>query len=266
MRYLEIEQIGSPIRRPKSQRDTLIGLGLNKIGRKRWVEDTPAVRGMIAKVAHLVRITHDPSAPKTQASKPEYDEAADAELMQKLAFDGKDIVLEPYDAAALRAGKTPDFKLRRNGELIGYCELKSPRDDFIFEKPEPGQSVFRENLPFHRKLGGHVRKAAKQFDAVNPNHELPNIMAIVSHCPDIDRRDLIATIAGLHIPGTERRLWMLTKHKQAETLEAARGIDLFLWIDATTGKLTHLSPNGAPHQQAALDLLGLKNEEGSAAR
>jgi len=51
-----VEQIGSPLRRPGDQRATLIGLGLNKMHRKRTLEDTPSVRGMIAKVAHLVRI------------------------------------------------------------------------------------------------------------------------------------------------------------------------------------------------------------------
>ena len=43
-----VEQIGSPIRRPKDQRATLVGLGLNKIASSRTLEDTPAVRGMIA--------------------------------------------------------------------------------------------------------------------------------------------------------------------------------------------------------------------------
>jgi large subunit ribosomal protein L30 len=51
-----IEQTGSPIGRPAYQRQTLIGLRLNKIGRRSSLEDTLAVRGMIAKVAHLVRI------------------------------------------------------------------------------------------------------------------------------------------------------------------------------------------------------------------
>ena len=51
-----IEQIGSPIRREASQRQTLIGLGLNKIRRQSTLVDTPAVRGMIDKVRHLVRV------------------------------------------------------------------------------------------------------------------------------------------------------------------------------------------------------------------
>jgi large subunit ribosomal protein L30 len=51
-----VEQTGSPIRRPKDQRQTLIGLGLNRIRRRATLPDTPATRGMIAKVHHLVRI------------------------------------------------------------------------------------------------------------------------------------------------------------------------------------------------------------------
>ena len=53
---IKVQQTGSPLRRPGSQRDTLVGLGLNKIGRTRELPDTPATRGMIAKVAHLVRV------------------------------------------------------------------------------------------------------------------------------------------------------------------------------------------------------------------
>jgi large subunit ribosomal protein L30 len=53
---ITLEQTASPIGRPVSQRDTLKGLGLNRIGRKSRIADTPANRGMIAKVAHLVRV------------------------------------------------------------------------------------------------------------------------------------------------------------------------------------------------------------------
>jgi len=54
-----VEQTGSPIRRPSEQRATLVGLGLNKMHRRSTLEDTPAVRGMIAKVQHLVRIVDE---------------------------------------------------------------------------------------------------------------------------------------------------------------------------------------------------------------
>jgi len=56
---LVVKQIGSPIRRPKEQRDTLIGLGLNKMHKTRELEDTPSVRGMIRKISHLVQVVEE---------------------------------------------------------------------------------------------------------------------------------------------------------------------------------------------------------------
>jgi large subunit ribosomal protein L30 len=53
---ITLEQVGSAIGRRAEQRQTLVGLGLNRIGRRAIVVDTPATRGMIAKVAHLVRV------------------------------------------------------------------------------------------------------------------------------------------------------------------------------------------------------------------
>jgi large subunit ribosomal protein L30 len=53
---IKVQQTGSPMRREHTQRETLIGLGLNKIGRTRDLPDTPATRGMITKVKHLVRV------------------------------------------------------------------------------------------------------------------------------------------------------------------------------------------------------------------
>lgn len=53
---VRVTQTASPIGRPRDQRETLKGLGLNKINRTRELEDTPAVRGMINKVSHLVRV------------------------------------------------------------------------------------------------------------------------------------------------------------------------------------------------------------------
>ena len=54
-----VKQIGSPIRRPKDQRATLKGLGLNKMHKISELNDTPSVRGMINKIPHLVRVLDD---------------------------------------------------------------------------------------------------------------------------------------------------------------------------------------------------------------
>ncbi len=54
-----VEQYASPLRRDARQRKTLIGLGLNKVNRRRTLKDTPEVRGMIRKLPHLVRVVDE---------------------------------------------------------------------------------------------------------------------------------------------------------------------------------------------------------------
>lgn len=61
MATIVVKQIASPIRRPAIQRETLRGLGLGKINRTRELEDTPAVRGMVNKIPHLVTIIEEKS-------------------------------------------------------------------------------------------------------------------------------------------------------------------------------------------------------------
>ncbi len=56
---ITVKQIGSPIRRPKTQRATLKGLGLNKMHKTRVLEDTPSVRGMVDSIPHLVTIVDE---------------------------------------------------------------------------------------------------------------------------------------------------------------------------------------------------------------
>ena len=59
VKTIVVKQIGSPIRRPAKQRQTLIGLGLNKMHKSRELEDTPSIRGMIRKIPHLVQIVEE---------------------------------------------------------------------------------------------------------------------------------------------------------------------------------------------------------------
>jgi len=54
-----VKQVGSPIRRPAKQRATLVGLGLGKMHKTRELEDTPSIRGMVARIPHLVEIIEE---------------------------------------------------------------------------------------------------------------------------------------------------------------------------------------------------------------
>ncbi len=62
IKKIKVVQTGSPIGRHKDQRKILVGLGLNKLHRERVLEDTPSIRGMITKVAHLVKVVDEQAA------------------------------------------------------------------------------------------------------------------------------------------------------------------------------------------------------------
>jgi ribosomal protein L30/L7E len=138
------------------QRKTLTALGLKRIGDNKWVADEPAAQ---------------------------YDEEQDAGLVRNLVFGPNGITLERYGDFALKLGKTPDFKLLKDGTLHGFCEVKSPRDDYVFDVPNESGFAVRENVPTRRKLGSHIRQASNQFEAVNPGHKLPNILVFVKRPP-----------------------------------------------------------------------------------
>src|SRR5260370_554174 len=132
--YIRIQQIRSPIRRHYSQRVTLKSLGLNKIGRTVAVRFNGPMWGMIQKVRHLIRFPDQElfDAHRLVLPQPE-DEEADKALMRQLLFKVEDVELVSLPQ---KKTKTPDFKVMKNGELKGYCELKSPRDDWTFAVPK----------------------------------------------------------------------------------------------------------------------------------
>ena len=204
----------------------------------------------------------------------EIDEAADIKLTRELVFDPHNIVLEQFNQEESPAGKSPDFKLLKENKLFGYCELKSPRDDWVFDFPRdlrPGElRVESRRDPTAHNLARQIRKAAAQLDAVNPDHRLPNILVLVSHARRRGPADLKMAIEGIQVPGGHP-LFLLVKEKekdpkkawkkQENLWEAARRIDLFLWIDAHKRTCQYICPVGAAHLKDACDLVGIKMTE-----
>jgi hypothetical protein len=188
-------------------------------------------------------------------------EGADIKLMQELIFQPSDVVLQPFSKEERANGKTPDFKLMKESKLCGYCELKSPRDDWVFEFPgdiKPGESVAETRpSPTSNNLARQIESAVEQFDAVNPDHKLPNVLVIVNHAAGRTRSDLHVTVTGIQVPDGPR-LYTLKPDRQKQVWEAARRVDLFLWIDAQNRTCQHVYPDDAIHRAAACALLGFE--------
>lgn len=154
------------------------------------------------------------------------------------------LVFRPYGLTLLKipqgAGRTPDFQVIQNGVAVAYCELKSPRDEWLDDKldvAQPGEIVGGcRNDPTFNRIGRLTQKAADQFRTVNVTRSLPNILVFVNHDDATDFGDLIETFTGLLHAADGRR--HLTMPQVASRLDKAKKhIDLCVWIDGKTGKV-----------------------------
>ncbi len=197
------------------------------------------------------------------ASRAGPNEAADVSQVQELVFRPREIELRRLSKEEKKE-KNPDFKLFKESKLCGYCELKSPRDDWIFESPakgEAGQSVPEiRPSPTSNNIARQIKSAAEQFDAVNPNHELPNVLVLVNHAVGRTRSDLHITLAGIPVPGGPDQFTLKLDH-QKEVWAAARRIDLFIWVDPQKRTWQPVYANDALHRETVRSLFGIQEED-----
>src|SRR5216110_3025166 len=97
---------------------------------------------------------------------------------------------ERFSKEERRRGKTPDFRVFARADLVAYCEAKHVQyDEWLdkqLEKAKPQQVVggLRAD-PIFNRISNRIHEAAQQFDAVNPDHKIPNVLIFVNsdrHC------------------------------------------------------------------------------------
>jgi hypothetical protein len=128
--------------------------------------------------------------------------------------------LEPkrYSSAEMKTyGKTPDFRVYKNGKLVFFCEVKSLFDG---ETKNPKQD------PSYNKIINKIHEAIAQLSSVNTGREYPNILAFVDHELGTDSDDLSSVLDGYYYSDNGE------KHKINNYLDEKKYmIDLFIWIE-----------------------------------
>jgi hypothetical protein len=158
----------------------------------------------------------------------------DLKLAEKLVFVPNNLNLKKIPRGA---GSTADLQVLQNGLLVAYCELKSPRDEWLdklLDLANPFQIVGGEREdPIFNKIRRHANKASKQFEAINPTRAVPNILIFVNHDNASDFGDMIETFNGIfHAADGSRHATMLN---MASSLKRAKSqIDLCVWFDGNT--------------------------------
>jgi hypothetical protein len=164
-------------------------------------------------------------------------------------------------------GKTPDLLLRRGaGQTLAYCEVKSPRDNWLkeqWEKAAPGQAIVGGARldPVFNRIGRNLLKAAKQFEEYVPAAGLPAIVVLVNRDTAASFTDLIETLTGkLHLGGGK---FARTRPVDPKWIAPAlAGLDAVGWIDAKrpTKPLWFFSGRSPQLEAQATELLGTRIE------
>jgi len=169
------------------------------------------------------------------------NEEHDLELVRTLVFVPFGLTLERFAHAEIARGRTPDFRVLLDKKIVAYCEVKSPRDDWLDEQIDvarPDQIVGGlRNDPTFNRLARHIEKAASQFSAVNSDHLIPNILVFVNHDENSDYSDLRETLTGNFFAEDGRRHPTMTHISQGRIGKAKLQIDIFSWIDTKTKRI-----------------------------
>jgi len=189
------------------------------------------------------------------------DEKGDRELVEELVCSPCGLMLDPIPTGI---DPTPDYGILKYAELRAYCEMKSPRDDELLDAleaeresnpnaPVVGASIIRDKNVAARNLAGHVKDAVRQFNAVNRDHALPNVMVLVNHADGWHAGDLREALTG-HFYADDGKAYA-TEVETARKIGPHRieKIDLYIWIDTKSGTMAFIQNNG-PHDAAIKDL------------
>lgn len=167
---------------------------------------------------------------------PAVDETADIDLTDELLFRPRRLVLEPFSAEEIGRAKTPDRRVMQSGHLVAFAEIKSPRDDWLDEQlraaPAGAQAGGARCDPTFNRIGRQVQKAARQFKAVNPSRDHPNILVLVNHDVAARYSDLHETLTGEFRANTGERFASMKRISDGSIADAKMETDLYVWINA----------------------------------
>ena len=184
----------------------------------------------------------------------------------KSYLQGRGFRAERFSKVQTYSGKTPDFRVSRNGEFLLYCEVKSsPKDRWLDKQLEdvaPGELAGGlRNDPIFNRLTADIHEAVKQFDAVNKDEEYPNVLALVNHDRMCGFNDLLAILTGNFYSndGTAHPIYRQFSHGRIKN-EKGR-IHLFIWLDDHKPDRLLFSQSHDAHHVLLCNIFGVPQNE-----
>lgn len=159
----------------------------------------------------------------------------DSERIIKEFLSSYGLKPEKYDKKELRNGKTPDYRVYKGAEQICYCEVKNTQKDLwlneVLDNAEPSEMVVRlRKDPIFNRLSAHIHKARKQFDAVNTDERLPNVLAFYNEDEQSGFLDLMAVTTGNFFAEGGAVFPIYKNVSEGRVKSDIEKIHLFIWL------------------------------------
>jgi hypothetical protein len=136
----------------------------------------------------------------------------------------------------MRNSKTPDFRVSKNDRFAFFCEVKtSKKDSWLDEQLKKVRVGYiageLRKDPIFNRITNDIYEASKQFDAVNPSQEFPNVLAIVNHDQQCGFNDLLAVLTGNFFADDGSMHPIYARFSEGRIKEKKDKIHLYIWID-----------------------------------
>ena len=184
----------------------------------------------------------------------------------KSYLEGRGLTAERFSKAETRAGKTPDFRISRNGEFLFYCEVKSSAEDRWLDEQlndaAPGELVGgARNDPIFNRLTADIHEAVKQFDAVNKDQKYSSVLAFVNHDNMCRFNDLLGILTGNFYAndGTAHPIYRQFSHGRIKDEKGK--VHLFIWLDDHKPDRLLFSQTDETHHATLCAVFGIKQNE-----
>ena len=184
----------------------------------------------------------------------------------KMYLEGRGFTLERFSEAEMNAGKTPDFRVSRNGDFLFYCEVKSiSKDEWLnqqLKSPDPdGMAGGLRNDPTYNRLTADIHQAIKQFDAVNKDQKYPNVLSFVNHNHMCDNWDLISILTGNAYTNDGEILPIYRQFSHGRIKNERKNIHLFIWLDDRKPDQLLFSQTNENHHAALCKMFNITQSE-----
>ena len=171
-----------------------------------------------------------------------------------------------FSKQEMRKSKTPDFRVSKNDEFAFFCEVKTSKNDSWLNeqliKIRVGYITGGlRNDPIFNRLTDDIYKAVKQFDAVNPKQEFPNVLAIVNRDENCGFLDLLADLTGNFYADDGSVHPIYARFSEGRIKEKKEKIHLYIWIDEFRPDRLFFFQTNEAHHLKLCELFGVNADD-----